>query len=105
MFTDLSKSSVQYFSDSGEILLTSSRVMDSRVRPVGLIGNGAVGHACITGRVELRDRALLHAEERFTGEAVEQEQQPLFRRLRDGGNPLAVLDHLDERRRQLTSQS
>ncbi len=44
MFTDLSNSSVQYFSASGEILLTSSRVMDSRVRPVGLIGKGAVGH-------------------------------------------------------------
>src|SRR5438552_1653476 len=45
MFTDLSKSSVQYFSASGEILLTSLRVMLSRVRPTGLMGNGCVGHA------------------------------------------------------------
>src|SRR5262245_14256894 len=45
MLTDLSKSSVQYFSASAEILLTSLRVMPSRVRPVGLTGNGCVGHA------------------------------------------------------------
>jgi hypothetical protein len=41
----LSKSSVQYFSASGEILLTSLRVMLSRVRPDGLTVNGCVGHA------------------------------------------------------------
>ena len=45
MLTDLSKSSVQYFSASGEILLTSLRVMLSRVRPAGFTGNGCVGHA------------------------------------------------------------
>src|SRR5438067_4012587 len=45
LLTDLSNSSVQYFSVSGEILLTSLRVMLSRVRPVGCRGNGWVGHA------------------------------------------------------------
>src|SRR5258705_10712921 len=45
MFTDLSYRSVQYFSASGEILLTSLRVMPSRVRPAGFTGKGCVGHA------------------------------------------------------------
>src|SRR6516162_22793 len=49
MFTDLSYSSVQYFSDSGEILLTSFRVMASRVSPAGFSGNGCVGHASSPG--------------------------------------------------------
>ena len=38
--TDLSNSSVQYFSASGEILLTSLRVMLSRVRPRRFDGEG-----------------------------------------------------------------
>src|SRR5262245_45185882 len=45
MFTDLSNRSVQYFCASGEILLTSFRVMLSRVSPAGLTGNGWVVHA------------------------------------------------------------
>src|SRR5512132_4086733 len=45
LFTDLSKSSVQYFSDSGDSLAISLRVMLSRVRPAGFVVNGCVGHA------------------------------------------------------------
>src|SRR5215216_6058033 len=49
MLTDLSKSSVQYFSASGEILLTSLRVMLSRVRLAGFTGKGCVGQAWSPG--------------------------------------------------------
>src|SRR5262245_17775362 len=45
ILTDLSNSSVQYFCASGEILLTSLRVMPSRVKPAGFTGNGCVGQA------------------------------------------------------------
>ena len=100
MLTDLSKSSVQYFSASGEILLTSLRVMPSRVRPGGLHREGLRRPRLIARRVEARHRALLDAEERLAGQAVEHEQQALLRHLRDGGNLLSVLRRLDQRRRR-----
>ena len=87
MFTDLSNSSVQYFSASGEILLTSLRVMLSRVRPAGFTGKRLRRPRLIAGRVEPRDRPLLDAEQRLAGQPVEHEQQALLGHLRDGRAP------------------
>src|SRR5690606_4050701 len=49
MLTDLSKTSRQYCSASGEIVLSSPRVMLLRASPTGLTGYGWVGHASSPG--------------------------------------------------------
>ena len=53
----------------------------------------------LAGRGGLRHRALLDAEDRLAGDAIEDEQQPHLRDLRDRRDRLAVLHDVDQRRR------
>ncbi len=59
-----------------------------------------LGRRCLLARNgTLRHRAIFEAEDRTTGDPVEDEQQAHLVDLRDGGNTLAVLHDVKQRRR------